>query len=143
MALVGASERPGSLGRITYENLLAGGFTGKLYAVNPNHRTLFGKPVYATLADIREPVELAVIATPSLAVPRVIAQGAAVRLKAAVIMSSPPMDDPRLARRWTREVLAAARKNGVRILGVTALGVIRTDIGLDATYCAPGTPERA
>src|SRR4029077_9891717 len=64
VALVGASERPGSLGRIVYENMLAGGFRGEIFAVNPNHRQVLGHPAVRSLAALEKPVELAVIATP-------------------------------------------------------------------------------
>ena len=50
VAVVGASERPGSPGRIVYENMLAGEFKGELYAVNPGHAKVFGRPAYASLA---------------------------------------------------------------------------------------------
>jgi acetyltransferase len=55
VAVVGASSRPASLGRIVYENLLAGGFQGELFAVNPNHKTVLGRPAYASLAAIGQP----------------------------------------------------------------------------------------
>ena len=57
-ALVGASERPGSLGSIVWRNLAEGGFRGSLYAVNPKHRSLFGAKAYASLRDLPGPVEL-------------------------------------------------------------------------------------
>src|SRR5215475_10061837 len=52
VALVGASERAGSLGRIVYENLLAGGFRGEIAAVNPNHATVLGRPAHPSMAAI-------------------------------------------------------------------------------------------
>src|SRR5882757_6529066 len=55
VALVGASERPGSLGRIVYENLLGGGFTGELFAVNPHHRKILARAARPTLAAIGRP----------------------------------------------------------------------------------------
>jgi acetyltransferase len=71
VALIGASEREGSLGRTVYENLLRGDYTGRVHPVNPNRRDLLGRPVYASLKRIGEPVDLAVIAAPSRAVPRI------------------------------------------------------------------------
>ena len=63
VALVGASERPGSVGRTVYENMLVGGYEGPLYAVNPGHRNVLGRPCFASLAAIEAPVDLAIIAT--------------------------------------------------------------------------------
>src|SRR6516165_10585094 len=72
VALVGASERPGSLGRIVFENLLAGRFSGTLYPVNPHHSRVLSQRTYATLADIGSAIDLAVIATPAATVPEIL-----------------------------------------------------------------------
>jgi acetyltransferase len=132
VALVGASDKPATLGRIVFENLLEGGFKGELHPVNPNHRRLFGRRCFASLAAIGKPVELALIAVPCAAVSGVLDDGARCGVKAAVILSAPPPDDGD-ARRWQREILATARKRRIRLLGPHAFGVIRTGIGLNAT----------
>ena len=135
VALVGASDKPASLGRIVFENLLEGGFKGDLYAVNPNHRRLLGRRCFASLAAIGKPVELALIAVPCAAVTGVLDDAAHCGVKAAVILSAPPLDDGD-ARRWQRDVLATAKKRRIRLLGPHAFGVIRTSIGLNATMGA-------
>jgi len=65
VALVGASERPGSVGRIVLENILGGEFRGELFPVNPNHRKVLGRKSYASLAAIGKNVDLAVVVTPA------------------------------------------------------------------------------
>ena len=132
VALVGASQRPGSLGRIVYENLLAAGFKGETYAVNPRHRIILDRPVVRSLAAIDKPVDLALIAVPCDQVPTVLAQGGANGTKAAVILTAKPVGD-RNARAWEREITTIAAEHGIRILGPEAFGVIRTDLGLNAT----------
>src|SRR4051812_33492015 len=72
VALVGASEQPGSLGRTVLENLLAGDYKGDLYAVNPNRRKVLGRRTYASIADIGTTVDLAVIATPAATIPAIL-----------------------------------------------------------------------
>jgi acetyltransferase len=136
VALVGASERPGSLGRIVYENLLAGEFAGELYAVNPNHQRIFARPAFASLDAIGTGVDLAVIASPPDTVAGILAQGA-LAPKAAILMTAPTGNDRSEAVAWTRKIVAISRKRNIRFVGPGALGVIRTDIGLNATYCAP------
>ncbi|HEY3179381.1 MAG TPA: GNAT family N-acetyltransferase [Casimicrobiaceae bacterium] len=136
VALVGASERPGSLGRIVYENLLAGAFAGDLYAVNPNHQRILARPVFASLDAVGSEVDLAVIASPQRTVAEILAQ-AAVAPKAAILMTAPPNYDRAEALTWTRKIIAITRKRKIQLVGPGALGVIRTDIGLNATYCAP------
>ena len=72
MALVGATEREGALGNIVYRNLAAAGLHGELYAVNPKHRAVFGRPAYASLLGLPSVPELAVVVTPARTVPRII-----------------------------------------------------------------------
>ncbi len=132
VALVGASERPGSVGRILYENLLAGGFSGEIVAVNPHHRTVLGQPAVRSLRAIEKRIDLAVIATPCDQVADVLARGGAIGLKAAVIVTAPPVGAA-AALRWSREIAEVAAKHRIRFAGPEAFGVIRTDIGLNAT----------
>ena len=135
VALVGASERPGSLGRVVYENMLAGEFKGELYAVNPGHAKVFGRPAYASLAAIGRPIDLAVICAPPAAVPDVLKCERGL-LRAAAILSGIPMATRADDRRWRREIVVNARASGVRILGPASFGVIRTSQGLNATLGA-------
>jgi len=136
VALVGASDQAGSLGRTVFENLLAAAYSGTVYAVNPHHRRMFGRRVYASVAAIGKPIDLAIIATPAGAVPNVL-DDAKAHIRTAALMSFPDTADPAVGRAWRRTVVAIARKRGIRLLGPGAFGVIRTDIGLNATFCAP------
>jgi acetyltransferase len=135
VALVGASGRPGSLGRVVVENLLDGGFKGDAFLVNPNHRRILGRRSFSSLRALDRPVELAVIAVPCAAVVSVIDDAARSGVKAAVLLSAPPGDEGE-ARRWERDVTAAARKRRIRLLGPHAFGVMRPEIGLNATMGA-------
>lgn len=137
VALVGASEREGSLGRVVFENLLAGGFKGPMYAVNPRHASVLGQRTFPSLREIGAPVDLAIIATPEQAVMQVLDDAAAARIKVAVVMTSPDAIDTEASRSWSAQVAATAKRHGIRIVGPGALGVIRPEAGLDATYCAP------
>src|SRR5690242_3914153 len=89
VAVVGASSRPGSLGRVAYENLLAGGFQGELFAVNPGHSTVLGQQAYASLAAIGRPIDLAVICAPFAAVPGILDLGGG-QLRGAAILTDAP-----------------------------------------------------
>ncbi len=132
VALVGASGKPGSIGRIIFDNLLGGGFGGTLYAVNPNHRRVLARRSYASLAAIGNPVELALIAVPSAVVAEVLEDCARAGIRTAIIHSAPPAD-PDDARRWQARLATLAAARGIRVLGPHSFGVIRTDIGLNAT----------
>src|SRR5690348_12531506 len=137
VVLVGASERAGSLGRTVYENMLAGGYEGPLYAVNPRHDTILGRPAHASLAAIGAPVDLAIIATPPHAVADVLRSAKPAKLDVAVVMTAPAGVDTEAVHAWSDDVAAAARESRVRVVGPGALGIIRPAAKLNATYCAP------
>jgi acetyltransferase len=134
VALLGASERPGSLGNIVYRNLAAGGLRGELYPVNPKHKRVFDRRCYARLSQLPEPADLAVIATPARTVPRIIEEAGAARIKAAVVLSSGFAETGAAGRELQAQILEAGRRGGVRILGPNCLGLMRTDVGLNATF---------
>ncbi len=131
VALVGASGRAGSLGRVLLENALAGSYQGALYAVNPRRRRVLGRKCYASLDAIDASIDLAVVGAPTAAVPGVLRDAGHAGVKAAVILSTPPADLP-AAIRWRREVVDLAHRYGIRLLGPGAFGVVRTDLGLTA-----------
>ena len=135
VALVGASGKPGSMGRIVLENLVAGGFQGALYLVNPKHRRVLARRAYASLTSIPQPVELVLIATPTAAVADVLDAAARAGAKSAVILSAPP-DDASAAMRWQASLAAISAARNIRVLGPHSFGVIRTGIGLNATLGA-------
>ena len=74
VAVIGATSRPGTVGRTVLENLLRGSFQGKVYAVNAKHEEVLGLKAYKSIRDIPHPVDLAVVATPAATVPQIIAE---------------------------------------------------------------------
>jgi acetyltransferase len=135
VALIGASSRPESLGRVVYENLLAGGFHGELFAVNPNHGKVLGRPAYASLGAIGRPIDLAIICAPSAAAPNILTLRPG-QLRGAAILTDAPSGDPTAYRRWRYDLAERARASGVRVLGPGSFGVVRTSLGLNATVGA-------
>jgi acetyltransferase len=112
VAMVGASERPGSVGRTAFENLISGGFKGALHAVNPRHATVLGHPAVPTLSSIGAPVELAVVATPAVAVAGVLEDGAAVGLAVNGSAWSAPARSASFARTSASTRRSARRPRG-------------------------------
>jgi acetyltransferase len=88
VAVLGASERPGSIGRILLENLINAGFRGDVFAVNPKHATVLGRPAYATVAALPRVPDLAIIATPAATVPGLVGELATRGVRAAVVISA-------------------------------------------------------
>ena len=134
VALVGATEREGALGRLVWQNLAAARLKGPLYAVNPKHASLFGRRAYARLAELPEPPELAVFVTPARTLPGLIDEAAAAGVKAAAVLSSGFGEAGPEGRALQDRMLAAARRGGLRLLGPNCLGLMRTDAGLNATF---------
>ncbi|HJU22018.1 MAG TPA: GNAT family N-acetyltransferase [Casimicrobiaceae bacterium] len=135
IALVGASEREGSLGRVVYEKLLASGYAGALHAVNPRHASVLGKPASPSLAAIGAPIDLAIIATPKHAIMDAIANASGAKF--AIVMTSPGAIDSEASAASSRDIASAATRAGVRVLGPGTLGVIRPSTQLEATWSTP------
>ncbi len=133
VALIGASGRAGSLGRLVYENLLGGEFQGELFAVNPRHRRVLGRKAFASLTAIGRPVDLVVICAPAAAVAAIVAECDG-RARGVTILSGATGMAEAGYLRWQRSIAARARAAGVRVLGPGSFGIIRTEVGLNATY---------
>ena len=134
VALVGATEREGALGRLVYRNLVEAKPQGPLYAVNPKHEAVFGRKAYARLGDLPEKVDLAVVLTPARTVPQIIREAGAAGIRAAVVLTSGFAEIGAAGRKLQEDLLEAARAGGVRVLGPNCLGIMRTDAGLNATF---------
>jgi acetyltransferase len=138
VALVGASDRPDKLGARLLANLLAGGFAGEIFAVNPRHASVNGLPCVASVADLPYPVDLAVIATPARTVPDVIEECGRAGIRAAVVITAGFSETGPEGAALEKRLLENARRHGVRVMGPNCLGLMRPPIGLDATFARGG-----
>jgi len=134
VAVIGASERPDSVGAIVFKNMLESGFKGTLYPINPTHKKIQGKRAYATIEDIGKPVELAVICTKAETVPDIIEACGRHGVRSAVVLSAGFSEVGAHGAAIERAMLANAKTYGVRIIGPNCLGIMRTGIGLNATF---------
>ena len=134
VAIIGASERPGSVGRALTENLRA--FDGATYLVNPYQRAVFGATTYPGITAVAEHVDLAVIATPAAAVPEIIRECVKAHVVGAVIVSAGFKECGMAGAELEREVLTEARRGKLRLLGPNCLGVMMPHVGLNATFAA-------
>jgi acetyltransferase len=135
VAVIGASERPRSVGTTVLRNLLDGDFRGPVYAVNPKYRTLGGRTVYPDVGALPAAPDLAVICTPAATVPGIIAALGARGTRAAVILSA-GLGAGSDGRGVTlcQAALEAARPYLLRILGPNCLGLLVPSIGLNASF---------
>ncbi len=134
VALIGASERPGSVGAVVARNLRRAGFKGELLLVNPHLQTLDGMPVYRDIASLPRPADLAVVATPPDTVPSLIAELGARGTRAAVIITAGFSELGERGRELQRAALDAARPCLLRLVGPNCVGIMVPGIGLDASF---------
>jgi len=142
VAVIGASRAWGSIGNTVLTGILDGGFTGAVYGVNTEAFEVAGMRSYATLAEVPGPVDLAVLAVPKEEIPGVVADCAAAGVKGLLVITGGFSDGgDGLARQ--RELVRAARANGMRVIGPASLGLINTDpaVSLNASV-APGMPRQ-
>ncbi len=136
VAVIGAGRRPGGIGHEVLLNLLHGGFTGRLAAVNPHTDAIAGIPTYPAIGAVAEPVDLAVIAVPATEVAAVVEECGAAGVRGAVILSSGFGETGTDGDAVQREVVRRARLHGMRLVGPNCLGVANTSpsVRLDATF---------
>src|SRR3984957_13028961 len=130
VVVIGASRRPGTIGRSILDNIAAAGYAGRVYAVNPRARRIRGERCLTSVLDLPEPADLAVIAVPAAAVLDVAEQCGPRGGRSLVVIPS-GLDVPACA-----DLLAVCRRHGMRLVGPDSFGVAVPGIGLDATFAA-------
>jgi acetyltransferase len=136
VAVIGATEQAGSVGRTVLWNLISSPFGGTVYPVNPKRASILGIRAYPTLAAIGDPVELAVIVTPASTVPGVMAECAAAGVRGAIIISAGFRETGAAGADLERTVLDIARAARIRVVGPNCLGVMNPARGFNATFAA-------
>ena len=135
VAIIGASERAGSVGATVLRNVLAGSFKGAVYAVNPKHASLAGMECYASVMALPEAPDLAIICTPPATVPELIRQLGEKGTRAAIVLTAGlgQLQDEQ-GRTLRQGMLDSARPFLLRILGPNCVGMLVPGIGLNASF---------
>jgi acyl-CoA synthetase (NDP forming)/RimJ/RimL family protein N-acetyltransferase len=143
VAVVGASRRPGGLGHAVLLHLRDGGFTGRLMAVHREVDAIAGVPCVRSLAEAGDPFDLVMVVVPADEVPGVVADAAASGAHALVVVSGGFGDSGPTGLALQAELVDTVRRNGMRLVGPNALGVINTapDVLLNASL-VPQLPDR-
>ena len=128
IAVIGASNNAGSVGHTLTKNVLAGGFAGPVYLVNPKHRRIAGQDCFLSIDELPEPPELAVIATPPETIPSLISALGERGTRAAVVITSG------LGPELRQATLNAARPTCLRIVGPNCLGIWVPALGVNANF---------
>jgi len=137
VAIIGASEEAGSVGAVLVENLKAS-YRGALYAVNPHHSSIHGIECFPSVGKVPRRLDLVVIATPAPTVPGIIEECGEAGVRAAVVITAGFAESGPQGARIERAMLENARRYRLRVLGPNCLGIVRPEIGLNATFAKGG-----
>lgn len=136
VAVIGATEKEGSVGRTILWNLISSPFGGAVFPINPKRPSLLGIKAYPSIKDVPDQVDLAVIVTPSTSIPGIINECVEVGVKGAIVISAGFKEIGPVGVELERQLLENARKGGMRIVGPNCLGVMNPISGLNATFAA-------
>lgn len=144
VAVVGASRRAGSIGREVLKNLVAGGFEGKVFPVNPHVEVLHSIKCYPSVRAIGDAVDLVVIAVPKELVPRALEDCAAKKVGAVVVITAGFRETGAKGAKVEAELVALARRHGMRLVGPNCMGIqnamegVRLNASFSRTFPRPG-----
>jgi acyl-CoA synthetase (NDP forming)/RimJ/RimL family protein N-acetyltransferase len=143
VAVIGASREAHSVGQTVLRHLLKGDFTGPVYPVHPTATAVAGVRAYATVLDIPDEVDLAVVAVPAETVHEVVEQSAGKGVRGLIVVSAGFGETGAPGRARQEDLVRLARAHGMRVVGPNCLGIANTDpdVRLNATL-APTMPGR-
>lgn len=141
MAVVGASATPSKLGHIVLDNIIKYGFEGKVYPINPGEDEILGHQAYASVKDVADPIDLAVIVVPAKIVATVMEECGEKGVGAAIVITAGFRETGPEGRERERKVMEIAERYGIDVVGPNCLGVIHTATNLNASFAAT-MPER-
>ena len=141
VALIGATDKAGSVGRTILTNLIASPFGGTVYPVNPKRASVLGIRAYPDVMTMPEAPELAVIVTPPASIPGLVAECGRAGTRAVIVISAGFKEVGPAGAELERQVVAEARAHGIRLIGPNCLGVMSPVTGLNATFAAAMAPQ--
>ena len=136
VALIGATDREGSVGRTLLTNLLQNPFGGTVFPINPKRSNVLGVRAYRSIAEVPETVDLAVIATPAATVPNLIRDCGQAGVRGAIVLSAGFKEIGPAGIELEKRLLTEARRYNMRVVGPNCLGVMNPISGLNATFAS-------
>lgn len=133
IAVIGASERENAIGRTILENAIASG-DRTIYPINPKHETLLGLRTFPAIADVPEPIDLAMVATPASTVPDVLRQCVQAGAHGAIVVSAGFGETGEAGAALEAEIRSILADTTMRVVGPNCLGIIRPTVGLNASF---------
>jgi acetyltransferase len=136
VAVIGATEKQNSVGRTLLWNLISNPFGGTVYPINPKRANVLGIRAYPTIADVPDQIDLAVIVTPAVTVPGIVQECVDAGVKGAIIISAGFKEIGEEGVKLEQQILAAAQRGKMRIIGPNCLGVMSPVTGINATFAS-------
>ncbi len=136
IALVGASDKQGQVGTALLRNLIAGGFRGRIYPINPKYKRVMELRAFSSMTELNDPVDLAIIAVPINHVPGVIGECSDLGVKTAIIVSAGGKEVGEGGLALERDIVEAASASTLRIVGPNCLGLMVPDSNLNASFAS-------
>ena len=140
VAVIGASVRRGTIGGELFRNILEGEFKGAAYPVNRNGEPVVGVRGYASVADIPDPIDLAVVCVPAAAVLDAVESVLDAGVRAVCVISAGFAEVGSQGEERQRALLALIRAHGARLLGPNCLGIASASVRLNATFASRAAP---
>jgi acetyltransferase len=134
VAMIGATDREGTVGRTVLANLLHGSFQGNVYAINPNREEVLGVRCYPGVRSVPKTVDLAVLATPAPTVPALIAECVDAGVRSAIVISAGFKEMGAEGAELERQIQEEIRRGKMRVVGPNCLGMMNPRLGLNATF---------
>ncbi|MHB8485929.1 MAG: bifunctional acetate--CoA ligase family protein/GNAT family N-acetyltransferase [Candidatus Acidiferrales bacterium] len=134
VAVIGATEREGSVGRAVLSNLRVPSLQGKLYPVNPQHSQILGLRAYPSISKVPEAIDLAVIVTPAATVPAIVGECVDAGVRAALVISAGFRERGPEGQILENQMTEHLRRGHMRLIGPNCLGVMNPLVGLNATF---------
>lgn len=134
IAVIGASNREGTVGYALIKNLIGSGFKGTVYPINFKNKSIYGVRSYASLKDTRDTIDLAVIATPAKTVPDIIKECGEHGVGGIVVISAGFMEAGEKGKEMGQYIRDMARKYNMRIIGPNCLGFIKPSLKLNVSF---------
>ena len=123
IAIIGASDKEGSVGRAITSNIMKG-YTGKIFPISPTRETVFDKKAYKTVIDVPEEIDLAVIITKNDVVPSVLEECGKKKIQGAIVITAGFKEVNEAGAALERKLGEIAKQYNLRIIGPNCLGVM-------------------
>ena len=136
VAVVGATEKAGSVGRTLFWNLISSPFGGTVFPINPKRSSVLGVKAFPSLTAVPDPIDLVVVCTPAPSVPAVVDECAELGIHNVIVISAGFKETGPDGVELERRILERARAAGIRVVGPNCLGVMSPISGLNATFAA-------